>query len=86
MVHGHTSRRKPRKTNACTLVESLQTGLAGAGTAPIGDEGMPMLGPVTALAAQVPVHSLRDRDQLINIGPCDVVAKGVIASQGWYAQ
>ena len=36
-----------------------------------------MLGPVIDSAAQVPVHSLRDRDQLTNFRPCDVVVKGV---------
>ena len=35
------------------------------------------MGPVIDSAAQVPVHSLRDRDQLTNFRPCDVVVKGV---------
>ena len=66
---GQARQRKPRATNAPTLVESLKTSLAKASTAPNSDGGMAVLGPVMDSVAQVPVHSLRDRDQLVNIMP-----------------
>ena len=63
---GQTKPRKQRKATAPTLLESLNTSLTKASTAPKGDGGRTVLGPVIYLAAQVPVHSLRDRDQLTN--------------------
>ena len=74
---GQTKPRKQRKAKAPTLVESLKTSLAKASSAPKGYGDMAVLGPVIDSAAQVPVHSLRDRDQLTNFRPCDVVVKGV---------
>ena len=61
---GQTKPRKQRKTKAPTLVESLETSLVKASTAPKGDGGRAVLGPVIDSAAQVRVHSLRDMDQL----------------------
>ena len=58
-------------------MESLTTSLTKASTAPNGDGGRTVLGPVIDSAAQVLVHSLRDMDQLTNFRPCDVVVKGV---------
>ena len=63
---GQTKPRKQRKAKAPTLVESLKTGLAKVSTAPKGDGGRTVLGPVIDSAAQVPVRSLRDRDRLTN--------------------
>ena len=49
---GQTQPRKQRKAKARTLVESLKTSLAKASTAPKGDGGRTVLGPVIDLAAQ----------------------------------
>ena len=54
------------------MVPSLKTSRTKASAAPNGDGGRAVLGPVIHVdsAAQVPVHSLRDRGHLPNFRPC----------------
>ena len=58
-------------------LEMLKSSRKAATTAPTGDGGRVVKGPIVDSASQVPVHSARDRDQLSNIWPCDLAVAGV---------
>ena len=72
-----TRHRRKVKGAAPSWLEMLKSSLKEATTAPTGDGGRVAKGPIVDSAAQVPVHSARDRDQLTNIRPCDLVVTGV---------
>ena len=80
LVPGFGVQTRPRrkvKGAAPSWLEMLKSSLKEGTTAPTGDGGRVVKGPIVASAAQVSVHPARDRDQLSNIRPCDLAVTGV---------